>query len=294
LGKGGVGKSTLSASLAYYLSQKGYKVYLASIDPAHNLCDIFSISPLVGVKQIEPCLWIEEIDIDAYLRLFLHQIETKTKHIYRYLQILNLDKMFTLIKHTPGMEEAATLYALKDIFTKHNDMDYIIVDTPPTGLMLKIFTLPFSTKLWLEKLMLWRKAILDRRRSIAHIKGKDYFGQNIALEPEEDAVFQELKEQKNMVEFLQILFTNKEKTNFFLVLNPDKLALLEGKSIREGLKSLNIYITLVLLNKTGLIPISQEIKFFTDIPIKKIPFLGQNLNKNTLLELASQWAKDVS
>ncbi|MCD6319084.1 MAG: ArsA family ATPase [Candidatus Desulfofervidaceae bacterium] len=293
LGKGGVGKSTLSASLAYHLSHKGHKVYWASIDPAHNLYDILSLPPFMGVKQVEPCLWVEEVDIDAYLRLFLQEIETKTKHIYSYLQVLNLEKMFTLVKNAPGMEESAVLYALRDILTKHKDIDYIIIDTPPTGLMLKIFTLPFVTKLWLEKLMKWRKTILDRRRSIAHIKGKDYFGKNTALELKEDTVFQELKDQEKTVEFLQTLLTNKEKTCFFLVLNPDKLSLIEGKRILEVLKTLNLHIALILLNKTGFIPLSQRLNSFKNIPVKKIPFLGHNLDKDSLLKLATYWVEDV-
>lgn len=293
LGKGGVGKSTLSASLAFYLSHKGHKVYWASIDPAHNLYDLLSLPPFMGVKQIESHLWVEEVDIDAYLRFFLKEIETKTKHIYSYLQILNLEDMFTLIKHAPGMEESAILYALRDVLKKYEEMDYIVIDTPPTGLMLKIFTLPFVTRLWLKKLKAWRKTILNRRRSIAHIKGKDYLGKHVAIEPAEDAVFQALKEEEETMEFLQTLLTNKEKTHLFLVLNPDKLALMEGKRIIETLKAVNINVALILLNKTGLVPTADEIKSFQGLPIKQIPFLNQKLDKDSLLALAAHWVDDV-
>lgn len=293
LGKGGVGKSTISASLAYYLSKKNHKIYLGSIDPAHNLYDIFALSPFKGIKQIDSSLWLEEVDIDDYLKNFLKKTETQMKQIYAYLQVFNLEKMFDLIKNAPGMEEMAIMYALKDILEKQQDMDYLIIDTPPTGLMLKIFTLPFVTKLWLERLLVWRKKILQSRQSIAHIKGKDYFGSNVAITFKEDKVLAQLTLHQRTVDFLLHFFIDKKKSQFFLVINPDKLSLHEGKRIVETLNKLNIHIDLVLLNKTGITEIPPEISFFKDFPLKEIPFLKQKLDKEGLLKLASYWAKDV-
>ena len=41
MGKGGVGKSTVSALTALKYSQRDQNVLVVSLDPAHNLSDIF-------------------------------------------------------------------------------------------------------------------------------------------------------------------------------------------------------------------------------------------------------------
>jgi len=42
-GKGGVGKSTMSAASAWQLS-RDHRVLIVSLDPAHNLGDIFGVT----------------------------------------------------------------------------------------------------------------------------------------------------------------------------------------------------------------------------------------------------------
>lgn len=291
LGKGGVGKTTLSASLAYYLSKHNKKTYWASIDPAHSICDVIGCPPFLGPKEIEYGLLAEEVDVERYLKQFLKETIAQMKRVYSYFQIINLDEMFEVIKNAPGMEESAMMHALKDIIDRHRDMDHLIIDTPPTGLMLKIFTLPFVTNIWLERIKMWRHKILDKRATIVAIRGKDYLGKGIVTDASKDKVLNEISVQKAAVDFLIKIFKDTQRSCFILVLNPDRLSLMEGMHIKKALSAMNIHIGLILMNKFGLTPLASTEEFY-DMPMKRVPFL-KVLDKERLYQLADNWAKDI-
>ena len=289
LGKGGVGKTTSSISLTYYLAKKGLSVYLASIDPAHNIFDILNKDSIKEDKNIKA----EEIDIDAYLEGFIKQTTKRMKETYKYLQIINLDRMIEVMKYSPGMEEHAIMYALKEKIEENSDRDYIIIDTPPTGLMLKIFTLPFTSKIWIDKLIKWRRKIIEARSAIANIN-PSAIRDDLALSEDEDNVLKELGIQSKTVEFMVNTFRSRTTKNI-LVINQDTLSIKESIRIKEGLSQIGMHLNLILLNKKGLIEKSNSEKeieqIFENIPIKHVPFLKDApSDKKTLIKLAENWA----
>ena len=287
LGKGGVGKTTSSAALSFYLSSQKKDTYWVSIDPAHNISDIVK-EDLREKRQIEKHLFAEEVDVEAYLQNFLKETTKKMKETYKYLQIVNLESMFDILKHSPGMEEYSMMYALKEkIESNMNNFEYIVVDTPPTGLMLKIISLPFSSKMWIEKLITWRKKIIDRRTAIANINPKK-IDSDIAITEEEDKVLKELGYQSKHVTFMVELLRNKNQSKMVVVLNEDEMSLSESLKIKEGLEDLGLSLDFVVLNKEGLGKIKYSLEDKFSLPIIRMPYTKNAMDKTTLSNLGQR------
>jgi len=291
LGKGGVGKTTSSAALSFYLSKNKNKTYWVSIDPAHNLSDIVHVD-LKKKTQIDEFLFAEEVDVEGYLKDFLHKTTQRMKEMYKYLQIVNLENMFDLLKHSPGMEEYALMYAIKEKIEENQDFEYIVVDTPPTGLMLKILSLPFSSKMWIEKLIRWRKRIISHRSAIANINPKK-IDESLAITEEDDKVLKELGYQSEYVTFLVNLLSDKSKCKMVVVLNEDAMSLSESLKIKSGLSDLGLGLDFVILNKEGLGAISNNIERIFDLPIIRMPYLKNAMDASTLANMGQRLAKIV-
>ncbi|MBN2531826.1 MAG: ArsA family ATPase [Spirochaetales bacterium] len=244
IGKGGVGKSTHSALFALQLARNKQKVFLNSIDPAHNLNDIFKIPLGSRPKEIIHGLTAVETDLDLWIKKYLRDTERDFKSIYRYQEAFNLQKYFKTLKYTPGLEEYSVLLALRSTIEKNKDSDYIIFDTPPTALTLRFLALPQTSLLWLKELKEFRKCILDKKEIITRIrKGKG------DTPEEKDPVMLKIDGLIQTYEKLSSLIKNTSVTQIFLVLNPDKLSFSESTRTRDTLDDLGIPIYSVILNK---------------------------------------------
>src|SRR6266545_4190889 len=96
-GKGGLGKTTLSATCAFWLASQGKRVLLFSVDPQASLSDIFQ-KDMYGFDRVP-----EEID--------------------NYIAAASAE---------PAMEESAIFDAVVDIVVQ-GDYDYYIYDLVPLG-----------------------------------------------------------------------------------------------------------------------------------------------------------------
>ncbi|MQY77420.1 MAG: AAA family ATPase [Spirochaeta sp.] len=260
VGKGGVGKSTSSALFAFKLAKSGKKVILNSIDPAHNLHDIFQLPLGSKPKQILPNLSALETDLNRWVKKYLKSTEEEFKSVYKYQEAFNLHKYFKTLKYSPGLEEYAVLLALADTIDRYRNKDYIIFDTPPTALTLKFLALPDVSLLWLQELTRFRQLILDKKEIITKIK-KGRKGEAV----ERDQILAKIESLVSNYRKLSSLLKNPGATRVFLVLNPNKLSLAESLTIRQELKGLKISIPYLILNKCG------EDKAFMQILEKEFP-----------------------
>ncbi len=267
IGKGGVGKTTSSAAVASYLSSLGYKTLIVSLDPAHNLGDVFMLKLKDEPKKIANNLFGMELDMEKLIKNYLRNLEESMKYMYRYLTVINLEKYFEVLSYSPGIEEYATLEAIREILQKGDEWDIIVFDTPPTGLTLRVLALPKIAKIWTEKLIDIRIKILDKRLTIEKIHGERKFvieGKEYKLPSKEkdDEVLKELRNYKSEVEGVLESITDDAKTSVVAVMNPEMLALYETERARESLHKFKIPLNLIVVNKV--------IKLDMDLPQLKV------------------------
>ena len=273
IGKGGVGKTTCAAAYSLILARQGLKTLIVSLDPAHNLGDVFGLELSEKPKEILDNLYGIEVDFNKMVQEHLKDLTDRIKDIYKYLKVLNLDKYIDVLRHSPGIEEYATLEKISEIIEfnfKERRYDTIIFDTPPTGLTIRIMALPSISLIWIRKLMELRMAILDRRRFLEEIYGeklKAKIGNKelvMASTIEEDPVYKELRNLYKRVKFVNEIFTNPKITTTVMVVNPELLPVLEARRAYDFLKKIDIHVKAIIINKVlelEIIPKELNVKF---------------------------------
>jgi len=134
-GKGGTGKSTLTAAIGELSASLGKRTLLVEVDAKGNLCDFFE-HPAVGFDPVEvrPGLSVMTMNTEDSLREYL-QIFLKMGAVSR-LGILS--GIFDFVANAaPGVKEILTVgkiaYEATLVAGKEFKWDLIVVDAAPTG-----------------------------------------------------------------------------------------------------------------------------------------------------------------
>ncbi len=290
-GKGGVGKSTLSAAAAWQLMERGNRVLAVSFDPAHNLGDIYNIKLSHKKKRFKRTnLYLQETDLEKSASEYIKSNMDLLKQVYSYMSTLNFDSYFDILKYSPGVEEYAALTSLEKILQEEKDnFDYIVFDTPPTGLTLRILALPQLTISWIDRLIKIRKQILEKRYTIHKLSGTyDEKGTKLAYTEEEDTVIQNLYNMKDRYKGVQD-FIQGENSRISVVFNPDFLSLRESQRLLEGIYDLNLPLGTAFNNKfteeeleVGNGVEKELTKQYPDLTIERV-LLGKNKKTDTYI-----------
>lgn len=280
MGKGGTGKSTVSALAALAGARKGQKTVVVSMDAAHNLSDIFHIALDHTPRPIAPNLFAGEIDQEKMIRKYLKETRRSLKKNYAYLTAFNLEKHFDILKFSPGLEEYALILAFQEIIATWEKADRIIFDMPPTALSVKFFNLPALSLAWINQLETLRKEINQKKKIVDRVKspGKNW---------KQDPVMEKITEMKNSYRVLIDLFQNKERVFIHGVLNPNPLAVSETERIHDRLTALGMSLAGVIWNQTQ--PTTPPASFSLSFVPQAAFFLPGNVEQLTGIEALTSY-----
>lgn len=148
VGKGGVGKTTVSAAYAVRIAcgNSRNRVLLISTDAAHSLGDVLEqkvgASPKAIVLERGGQLWAWELQAGTLFQEFLREYKENILAIIERGSLFSADEISPLLDNSlPGMSEMAALLAIRDA-VESDKYSHIVVDTAPFGHTLRLFGLP--------------------------------------------------------------------------------------------------------------------------------------------------------
>ncbi|MGE5206346.1 MAG: ArsA family ATPase [Chlamydiota bacterium] len=243
VGKGGVGKTTLSSAYALLTArQKKGRVLLISSDPAHSLADLFETRlgdrpkavPLPGRRPLH--LW--QVNAELEFRNFVG------KYKDALLSTLDQGTIFTpqeieplLDTALPGLAEISALLAVERAISSGR-YDHIVLDTAPFGHTLRLLQLPEMFARFLDFL-----EIAGSRDQILAA----HFGGKVESPPQRF-----LRDWRAIVESVRRAISLDAR--IFLVTTPEKFALNESLRVMEALRasSMPVDSSAVVLNRAVL------------------------------------------
>src|SRR6476619_3993840 len=234
-GKGGVGKTTISAATAIACAMGGARTLLVSTDPAHSIADVLGVAVHADPTAVPgvPNLWAAQVDTRG-------RFEQSWSHIRGYLVgVLAARGMAEVLTVLPGAEEIVALLELRRL-AESGEFDAIIVDCAPTGETLRLLALPETVGFYAQRLLGAPQRVL--RSIAASLSGLPGGAPNATVRDALGDLLAELMAAR-------ALLADPAITGVRLVLTPERVVVAEARRLFTALSLHGFRVEAVTVNR---------------------------------------------
>lgn len=228
-GKGGVGKTSISAATAMRCAQLGLKTIVISTDTAHSLAD--SLEAKIGPEpiQIAENLWAQEVDARYSMEKYWGRFQ---KYLVALFSKNGIDDIVAEeVTLLPGLEEGAHLLWINK-YMEDGFFDVLIVDAAPTAETLRLLSLPDVTRWWVERVLTLTRGVSRVLRPIGRVLGR-----SMDSVPDEQS-FDQVKALFDTLDKIRGVLADPSISSVRLVVNPEKMVI---KETQRTYTYLNLY-----------------------------------------------------
>lgn len=239
-GKGGLGKTTLSATTALYLASRGKKVIVFSTDPQASLTDVFEHDLFgKGEVMLAPNLYALEIDADRVVSEYQTGVRKKIMDMYGEVPE-EIEDYIKSASAQPAMSESATFDSMIELIMAGN-YDYYIFDMMPHGHAIRFLSMASLLDTWIHKVVDIRKDAKDVDERVKRISGRE--------QRANEGMLEELNDIKDRLGFMAKIIGGKEFTSLFYVVIPEQMAILDTEIAIKEFSKFGIGLSGIIVNQ---------------------------------------------
>lgn len=238
-GKGGVGKTSISAATALRCAEMGLRTIVISTDTAHSLADSLDVHIGPEPVKIMDNLWAQEVDARYSMDKYWGRIQ---KYM---LSVLNQRQVNEIVAEEvtilPGLEEGAHLLWINK-YVEDGEHDVLIVDAAPTAETLRLLSLPDTSRWWFQRITsLMRGATGRLLRPIS----KPLIGADLP----DSVTLDSIDGLFNTLDKVRELLADPTQTSLRLVINPERMVIKETQRTYTYLNLYGYPVDAVLCNR---------------------------------------------
>lgn len=217
-GKGGVGKTTVSAATALRSADLGHSTLVMSTDPAHSLADAFDTPLGDSPTPVVDGLDAQQIDSQQRLEESWGDVRDHLTDLFDWSGLSGIEAEELTV--FPGMDELFSLASVRD-HARSGDYDVIVVDCAPTAETLRLLSLPEVMSWYMDKMFPLSKRVAKVVRPV--------ISRVSTMPVADDAVFENVERFYERLDGIREILGDPEVTSARLVMNPEKMVISEAR-----------------------------------------------------------------